>query len=106
MVSPTELSNMSNPLLTNVRVQGDLLQDHKQRIKDHTEDDQLMKLRSDAGIMKTVAPRQYFVPWTKRNWQHLMFLLHVENTLCLEMMNHPESKDGSAKIRRLVRYRK
>ena len=61
MVSPTDLLTTSSPLLTNARVQVDLLLDHKQRIEDLPEDDRKIKLCSDAGSMKTVTPGQYFV---------------------------------------------
>ena len=54
-----DLLNVSKPILTNQRVQGNFLLDHKQRIENLPGDDRLIKLCSDAGFIKTVAPRQY-----------------------------------------------
>ena len=61
LVMPTESSTTHNPPRTNEKVQGNVLRDHEQKfatIPDHLH---LIKLCSNASIVKTVAKGQYFL---------------------------------------------
>ena len=44
--------NIQRPLLTNEQAQGDLLQNHKERVANLPNDEQLIKLCTDAGFIK------------------------------------------------------
>ena len=61
LVPPVDLLNIQRPLLTNDQAQRDLLQNHKERVEILPKDEQLIKLCTDAGFIKTVAPGQYFM---------------------------------------------
>ena len=61
MVSPTDLSTTTNPLLTSDWAQGNLLREYRQRIANLPDDLRMISRCSDAGFMKTVARGQYFV---------------------------------------------
>ena len=58
MVSPTDLSTTTNPLL---RARRYLLRELKQRFANIPDDLRIIKVCSDAGFMKTVLRGQYFV---------------------------------------------
>ena len=60
LVTPADLLNIQRPLLINEQKQGNLLHNQKERVADISEDEQLVKLCTDAGFIKTVAPGQYF----------------------------------------------
>ena len=53
--------NIQRPLLTNEQAQGDLLQNHKEQVENLPNHEQLIKLCTDAGFIKTVAPGQHFM---------------------------------------------
>ena len=53
--------NIQRPLLTNEQAQGDLLQNHKEQVENLLDDEQLIKLCTDVGFVKTVAPGQHFM---------------------------------------------
>ena len=53
--------NIPRPLLTHEQAQGDLLQNHKERVENLPDDEQLIKLCPDAGFIKMVAPGQHFM---------------------------------------------
>ena len=55
------LLNIQSPLLTNEQAQGNLLQHHKESVENLPDDEQLIKLCTDVGFIKTVAPRQCFL---------------------------------------------
>ena len=61
MVSPTDLSTTTDPLLTNDQARRDLLREYKQRFANLPDDLRMIQLCSDAGFMKTIARGQYFV---------------------------------------------
>ena len=62
MVSPTDLSTTTNPLLTNEPMQGDgdLLRENERKFANIPDDLRIIKVCSDAGFMKTVVRGQYF----------------------------------------------
>ena len=59
IVTSADLLNIQRPLLTNEHAQGELLPNHKERVENLPDDEQLIKLCTDAGFMKTFAPGQY-----------------------------------------------
>ena len=71
MVSHTDLSTTTNPLLTNDRARGILLPEHKQRFANLPDDLRIIKVCSDADFMKTVTSR-YRLMQSKRMdpWKH------------------------------------
>ena len=56
LVTSADLFNIQRPLLTNELAQGNLA--------NLPDDDQLLKLCTDAGFMRTVAIEQYFMVWS------------------------------------------
>ena len=61
MVSPTDLSTTTKPLLTSDRARRNLLREYEQRFAHLLHNLRTIKVYSDAGFMKTVVRRQYFV---------------------------------------------
>ena len=61
MVSLTDLSTTTKPLLTNGQARGNLLREYKRKFANLPDDLRLIRLCSDAGFVNTVARGQYFV---------------------------------------------
>ena len=61
MVSPTDLSTLTDPLLTKEQARGDLQREYRERFANLPGELRMIKLCSDAGFMKTVVRGQYFV---------------------------------------------
>ena len=61
MVSPTDLSTTTNPLLNSDRARETCVREYKQRFTNLPDDLRMVKVCSDAGFMKTVVRGQYFV---------------------------------------------
>ena len=58
MFVPTELSTTTKPLLTNEKVQGDLLREFERKFASLPDDIKLIRLCFNVVFMKTVAERQ------------------------------------------------
>ena len=78
LVPSADLLKTQRPLLTNEQAQGDLLQNHKERLENLPNDEQLIKLYGDEGFIKTLAPRQFL--WRKmlKSSRNLMVMWYVE----------------------------
>ena len=61
LVLSADLLNIQSPLLINEQAQGNLLQHHKERVENLHDDEQVIKLCTNAGSIKTVALGQYFM---------------------------------------------
>ena len=61
VVMPTDLSTTNETLRTNETLQGNLLHDYKRKFANLPGHFQLIKLCSNAGIVKTAAAGQYFM---------------------------------------------
>ena len=61
MVKSADLLNIQRLLPTNEQAQGDLLSYHKERVQNLSKEKQLIKMCTDAGFIKTVAPGQFFL---------------------------------------------
>ena len=59
-VTSNDLLNIQRPLLTNEQEQGDLLQNHKERLEIFLNDGQLVKICADAGFIKRLLPNSIF----------------------------------------------
>ena len=55
-----DLLNIQRAPPTNEQAQDDLLYNHKERAKNLTDEEQLIKLSTDANFVKTVVPRKIF----------------------------------------------
>ena len=97
-----DLLNIQSPLLTNEQAQGNLLQYHKERLENLPDDEQVIKLCTDAGFIKTVAPGQYFMTKDAEEFHYLMVIWHVQRKLYFEKKNHQNQKDGCVETQRLV----
>ena len=60
-VTSDDLLNIQRPLLTNEQEQGDLLQNHKERVENLPNEEQLIKLCTDAGFLKNGCTRTIFI---------------------------------------------
>ena len=60
-VGSADLLNIQRPLQNNEQAQGNLLHNHKERVQNLSNEEQLTKLCTDAGFVKTVAFGQYFM---------------------------------------------
>ena len=63
VVASVDLPNTQRPLPTNDQEKGDLLFNHKERAQHLSDEEQLIKLCTDAGFVKTVVPGQYLNTW-------------------------------------------
>ena len=61
MIKSADFVNIQRPPPTNEQAQGDLLYYHKESVQNHSNEEQLIKLCTDAGFVKTVAPGQFFM---------------------------------------------
>ena len=61
MVKSTDLLNIQRPLQTNEQAQSNLMQNHKDRVNNLSDEKQLIKLCKDARFVKTIATGQYFM---------------------------------------------
>ena len=62
MVKSADLLNIQKrPLPTNEQALGDLLHSHKERVQNLSKEEQLIKLCTDGGFVKTVAPGQFCI---------------------------------------------
>ena len=61
LLSPADLLNIQRLLVNNEQAPGNLLQNHKERVENLLDDDQLIKSCPDAGVTKTVEIGQYFM---------------------------------------------
>ena len=59
MVKSADLLNIQRPLPINEQALGDLLHSHKERVQNLSKEEQLIKLCTDAGFVKTVVPGQF-----------------------------------------------
>ena len=60
MVKTADLLNIQRLLPTNEQAQGDLLYNHQERVQNLSKEKQLIKMCTDAGFIKTVAPGHFF----------------------------------------------
>ena len=84
------------------RVRGDLLLDHKQRMENLPDDDRLIKLCSDAGFVKTVAPGQYFMTADAEEFSKINGPVARREKLWLEMTDRQDPNDGFVETRKWV----
>ena len=61
VVATDDLQNIQRPLPTNDQEKGDQLFYHNERVRNLSDEEQLIKLCTDAGFVKTVVPGQYLV---------------------------------------------
>ena len=61
MVASADLLNIQRPLPNNEPEQGNLLFNHKERVQNFSNEEQSIKLCTDASFDKTVAAGQYFI---------------------------------------------
>ena len=85
-----DLLKTQRPLLTNEQAHWDMLQNHKERVENLPNDEQLIKLCTDEGFIKTVAPGQYFM--TKDAEEFSQFDGHVA---CRKVHTLPRDGDSS-----------
>ena len=60
-VGSADLLNIQRPLQNTEQAQGNLLHNHKERVQNPLNEEQLTMLCTDAGFVKTVAFGQYFM---------------------------------------------
>ena len=61
MVAPTDVLDIQRQLSTDEQAQGELLFSHEDRVQNLSDEEQLIKMCSDAGFVKTVVPGQLFM---------------------------------------------
>ena len=61
LVAPADLLIMTPTPSIEIPAQENLLQKHKERVENLSQPDQLIKVCTDAGFLKTVEVEQYFM---------------------------------------------
>ena len=61
MVAPTDVLDIQRQLPTGVQAQYELLFNHEDRVQNLSDEQQLIKMCTDAGFVKTCVPGQYFM---------------------------------------------
>ena len=75
---------------------------HKQRMENLPDDDRLIKLCSDAGFVKTVAPGQYFMAADAEEFSKINGPVARREKFWLEMTDRQDPNDGFVETRKWV----
>ena len=90
--APADFLIMTPTSSVEIPAQGNLLQTHKERLENLPQPDQLIKVCTDAGFLKTVEVGQYFM--TKHTDEFIQF---AEQVICREYILPRDEKSTDPK---------